>query len=1301
MDPQQRLLLEVAWEALEDGGQVLPRLSGKRVAVFVGISSWDYSVLQTSFRDRGTIDAYMNTGGTLSIAANRISYCFDFRGPSAAVDTACSSALVAVHLACQSIWVENAPLALAGGVNALLTPDWYVGFSRMGMLSPDGRCKAFDARANGFVRSEGAGIVVLKPMAQAIADGDRIYAMIRGTAINQDGRTEGMTVPNQESQEELLRQACRNAGVTPSHIQYVEAHGTGTPVGDPIEATAIGTVLGQGRPAERACVLGSVKTNIGHLEAGSGIAGLIKTALALHNQQIPGNLHFEHPNPDIDFQRLHLHVPTHTEPWPATEGTALAGVNSFGFGGTNAHVVLQGAPVPSVQEIAVGQRECSSVIVPLSARSPEALRAVAADLCEFLASPATDVSLHDIAVNAAENRTHHNHRLAVVAHSKEELSGVLTAFIAGEPTAMAASGRTGPGQLPCIAFVCSGQGPQWWGMGRQLLSTEPVFRTTIERCDAIVRKLGPWSLLAELNAEEVQSRMAETRISQPAIFAIQVALAALWDSWGVRPAALIGHSVGEVAAAYLAGVFDLEDAMRIIFHRGRCMDRASSHGRMLAVGLSDKEARRLIEDRGNRVSLAAINSPGSITLSGEAEPLEEIARILEQRNVFSRFLQVNYAFHSAQMDPVREELLRSLSGIRLRQAKLPFFSTVSGKRVEGPELGPDYWWQNVRKTVRFAEGAKQCIDLGCDTVVELSPHPVLTAAVMECYQHRGKKIVALPSLRRHEDERATMLRSAAELHVHGYDLDWTNITPGPRRFVRLPSYPWQRQRYWSESEESHTTRLSAPVHPLLGISARSPRPAWEVRLDLRQTPYLTAHRVQGVTILPATAYVESAFAVARELYGQAACELEDAKLANPCFPLEDAAIWLHTAFNPDDSIVRIDSRPTGNNQHDWTAHFQVVVRALTQEAATDVFDPETIRSRCPRSFIRVECYDYFAKLGLDYGPRFQGIERCWQGKHEALGEVSLLGDWAEADDEYILHPALLDSCFQVVIAADPDFDRKVGDLYLPVEIDRIRLYQKPGRRLWSHARLREKTARHTVADIDSYNENGQLIIAIQGLRSQRVTSAGRETLDDLLYAYKWVEKPLAEQPHEVGPVAASSTGAWLIFADSGGVGDQLADRLRRTGDECTLIVPGSALTSLDENRWQINPTSRDEMRCLLQSIPALRNHPCRGIIHLWALDAIPTETLQTSDLKTVQDTTLVEYDPSHSVLGRNARRAETMPLPGDAKRAIRRCHTPGHRGCTGTPHWAWPCHHQRVRPTAMQTDRSRSRGECWRYRASH
>ncbi len=1237
MDPQQRLLMEVAWEGLEDAGFCLERISGSRTSVFVGISSFDYSVLETSFRDRGEIDVYSNTGGSLSIAANRISYGFDFRGPSAAVDTACSSALVAVHLACRSIWQDGCPMALAGGVNALLLPDWYVGFCRMGMLSPEGRCRAFDARAGGFVRSEGAGMVVLKPLAQALADGDRVYAVIRGTAMNQDGRTPGMTVPSQDAQEALLRDACRDAGIAPGAIGYVEAHGTGTLVGDPIEARALGRVLSDGRPADRPCFIGSVKTNIGHLEAGAGIAGLIKAALALHHRRIPGNLHFERPNPDIDFDALKLRVPTRCEPWPAGDGPALAGVNAFGFGGTNAHVVLEEAPqefctrglLPPIGSATAGpigsatagpiagrsrllQQTCDSRLIPLSARGPEALRAAARSWEVFVAGCPDDVSLDEIAANAAHRRTHHDHRLAIVAGSKAELAERLAAFAEGRPAPGVIDGRAPSDRRPRLAFVCSGQGPQWWAMGRRLLGTEPTFRGAIERCDAIVSRLGDWSLLDELTASEARSRMDVTAISQPCIFALQVGLAELWARWGVRPEALVGHSVGEVAAAYLAGVFSLEDAVRVIYHRGRCMELAPDRGRMLAAGVTPEVARELLAPHGDRVALAAVNSPNLVTLSGEAGPLEEMARRLEARGAFCRFLRVQYAFHSAQMDPIRDDLLAALEGIRPRRAHLPLASTVTGGWIEGPELGPEYWWHNVRQTVRFADGVERLIEIGCDAAVEVGPHPVLASAVTECYQHRGQRVTVLPSLRRPEDERATMLGSLGALHTLGRPVDWAGVVPAPRRLLRLPPYPWQRERFWYESTESRRTRLTAPAHPLLGAAQDGPRPTWEARLDLRLTPYLADHRVQHAAILPAAAYLELAFATAREAFGATGCEVREVKLANPCFLGPDEPLRLQTAFDPETGSIHVHTHPV-HGDREWTIHLAASLhpRSVADDGAA--FFPEAIRDRCPREFAGERCYEYLGRIGLDYGPMFRGIERVWQGDRESLGLV-VRPDGLEADgDESVFHPALLDACLQAVVPADGDFDQREGGLYLPHDIESVRLFRRPGHRVWVHARLLEKTPRRSVSDLDIYTEDGRLAVQVRGLRSHRVAGGREEALDDLLYAYRWQARPIAE--FDFAPERAS----WLIFADEGGLGDRLAERLRAGGEACAMVRVGTAFEECGPGDYRIDPGRPEDMLRLIEGVVGSDPTVRRGVIHLWNLDAPPADTLSTVALRGIQE----------------------------------------------------------------------------------
>jgi acyl transferase domain-containing protein len=652
MDPQQRLLLEVAYEALEDGGLAPEGHAGSNTGVFVGISTCDYGGIQASSNERRFINAYTNLGLGMCIAANRISYLFDFHGPSFAVDTACSSSLVAVHLACQSIWNGECEIALTGGVNAILRPEGTIGFSKASMLSPSGSCKSFDAGADGYVRAEGAGIIVLKPLSKALADGDPIYAVIRGTAINQDGRTGGIAFPNRLAQEAILKEVYAQAGISPEQVHYIEAHGTGTSAGDPIEVNAIGNTLTKNRRPGKECVVGSVKTNIGHLEAASGIAGLIKVALSLKHGEIPANLHFENPNPEIDFEGLRIRVPKVMEPWPKNERDfCFAGVNSFGFGGTNAHVILGTAPeaygVTPIVDAPLNRRP---FVFPVSARSSEALQAFVRSYSDFLTdkTKSGNVSLLNMCYTASLRRGHHDYRLAFVASTKEELIEHLQALLAGETRLGVPSGKRIPGKSHKLVFVFSGMGPQWWAMGRELLEEESLFREVIKKCDELLRRYADWSLLNELTADEKHSRINETQVAQPAIFSLQVALAALWRSWGINPDVALGHSVGEVAAAHVSGALNLEDAVRVIFHRSRLQQRTAGQGAMLAVGLTFEEAESLIKGYEEKVSIGAVNSPSDVTLSGDAEALKEIAESSEKKEIFSRFLQVEVPYHQSK-----------------------------------------------------------------------------------------------------------------------------------------------------------------------------------------------------------------------------------------------------------------------------------------------------------------------------------------------------------------------------------------------------------------------------------------------------------------------------------------------------------------------------------------------------------------------------------------------------------------------------------------------------------------------------
>ena len=851
MDPQQRILLEVAWEALEDAGQVPERLAGTDTGMFVGISNNDYGRIQ--FSDLSRIDAYAGTGNALSIAANRISYLFDFRGPSIAIDTACSSSLVAVHLACSSLRNGESTLALAGGVNLILSPAITVNFTKAGVMAPDGRCKAFDSRANGYVRAEGVGLVVLKPLSKAIADADPIYAVILGSAVNQDGRSNGLMAPNPGAQEAVLLEAYRRAGVSPGDVQYIEAHGTGTLLGDPIEAKALGKVLAIGRPDGRPCALGSVKTNIGHAEAAAGIAGLIKTVLALKHREIPPSLHYKEPNPHIPFDEIPLRVQTIGAAWPADPGQALAGVSSFGFGGTNAHVVLReitqsNTTPPNEYWRKYGSRyqdgnSGSACLLPLSARSPQALQSCARAFEEFLT--AGEVSPRDLCYTAGVRRSHHDYRLAVAGNSAEQLKEGLQAFLRAETHAGLSTGRKASGHRSKLVFVFPGQGSQWRGMGRMLLAEQPVFREAVERCDLAMRPHLSLSLLAELDAPDMaQSRLDDVDIMQPAIFAIQVALAALWRSWGIEPHAVVGHSMGEVAAACVAGALSLEDAVRVICRRSALVKPTIGRGAMAAVELSLQAARSALDGYADRVSVAVSNSPTSTVLSGDPAALSELLDQLRRKDVFCRMAKIDFAAHSPQMDPLRDDLSRALEGLQPRSAAVPIYSTVTGEVIDGGEFSPLYWARNLREPVVFSTAVERLIAAGHDLFLELSPHPILLSAVQQAFHHLGVEGATLPSLRREKDEQLTMMSSLGALYSLGYPVQWSRIypngagdasasrpIPGKESIVgsRFPKRDLQRNRRLRSAWPGR--------HPILGPQFKSADPKsahfWEGTLDKR------------------------------------------------------------------------------------------------------------------------------------------------------------------------------------------------------------------------------------------------------------------------------------------------------------------------------------------------------------------------------------------------------------------------------------------------------------------------------------
>lgn len=1106
VDPQQRLLLEVAWEALEDGGQIPQKLAGTRVGVFVGLCTSDYAVLRS--RDVSSINSYTGTGSALSIAANRISYTFDFRGPSMAIDTACSSSLVAVHLACESLLRGESSLAVAGGANIIFDPSINIAFCKANILSPRGQCSSFGAQADGFVRAEGVGVVVLKPLSEALADGDPVYAAIRATAVNQDGRTNGISLPNSQAQGDLLREVYARAGIPLRAVHYVEAHGTGTPVGDPIECDALGKALGTGRPDGGCLRIGSVKSNIGHAEAASGIAGLIKTVLALQHRYIPATLHCQIPNPDIPFEKLQLRVQQIGEAWPETGGPAIAGVNSFGFGGTSAHVVLEEFR-PS-RQTGPAQPSSGAMLLPISARSPEALHAHARGYLELVDEGA---SLRDLCYTASARREHHPHRLALVGTTRAEFRESLDAFLAGQRRpGLLATGRP-TCQAPKPVFVFSGNGPQWWAMGRQLVAQEPAFRRTIETCDTLLRHHVSWSLLDEMQADEACTRMGRTDIGQPALFALQLGLVALWRTWGVQPGAVVGHSVGEVAAAHVAGALSLEAAIHVIFHRSRTQHRTAGAGGMAAVGLPPAAAREALAGYGDQVCIASVNSPRSVTLSGNSDALEQILRALEDQGVFCRRLPLGYAFHSQHMEPIRQDLLKSLQGLQARPATVRFFSTVTGGELAGPELTAEYWWDNIRQPVEFSPAIQALAQDGYLTFLEIGPHPVLGNYVTECLMDQEQHGWVLPSLRRKEDERATLLGSLGSLYTLGHVPDWGGLFPAGGRYISLPSYPWQRERHWHELGTSGLRPWARQVHPLLGCQLESADTTFQAQLDTGLLPYLEDHQVQDATVFPAAGYLEMALA-ATDPHRTGPWTVEEFEIHKPLLLNGTPAPTIQASLSAEDSVFRVRSR-VGDGQV-WILHATGQARKLPPHSDARSVDLEQIRARCTREIPKALFYQLADRLGIQYGPSFQSVERSWIGQGEALGEIRVPETVSEAlraeCTEYVFHPVALDACFQTLLAALFEGWQERGEsaLYLPVGVERLRVYRRPGERLWCHMRVVKRRTTAMSVDFTVADQDQKVVADITGLRLQAVDRGmdARATVHHhQLYEERWLLKP--------------------------------------------------------------------------------------------------------------------------------------------------------------------------------------------------
>ncbi len=1226
IDPQQRLILEVAWEALEDAGQVPSRLSGSQTGVFMGISSHDYSSLVT------TNDPYALTGNVNCIAANRISYVLNFRGPSLAIDTACSSSLVAVHLACQSLWDGESTLALAGGVQVILSADVAVSFSKAGLMAPDGRCKTFDAKANGYVRSEGAGVVLLKPLSQAQKDGDPIYSVILGTAVNQDGRSNGLSAPNPEAQEAVVREAYQRAGVSPGQVQYVETHGTGTKLGDPMELKALGAVLKEGRAEGDRCVVGSVKANLGHSETAAGITGFIKVALALKHQQIPASLHFQEPNPYIDFDALQLKVQQTLEPWPYREGAAVAGINSFGFGGTNAHVVLQEAP-PKLPKLDFSKFQRPWHLLTLSAKSEAALRALSGRYQTLLAQNPM-LSLADVCYSANGGRSQFKHRLTAIGSSSAEVRTQLAAFAAGETDITGVlEGQVTGKKAPRIAFLFTGQGSQYVGMGRALYESQPTFRKVLDRCDEILRPELKVSLLSVLYPEtEGQSPIDETAYTQPALFALEYALAQLWMSWGITPAVVMGHSVGEYVAACIAGVFSLEDGLRLIAARGRLMQALPQNGAMVSVLADEAKVTAAVQRYGDSVAIAAINGPQSIVISGAQVAIAAIMTELEAEGIKTKPLQVSHAFHSALMEPMLAEFAQVASEIAYARPRISLISNLTGDLIGAEIATPEYWCLHIRQPVKFAASMDTLARQEYRVFLEIGPKPILLGMGRACLG--DEENLWLPSLRPGQLDWRQILNSLGSLYLHNVAVDWAGFEQDyVRQWVNLPTYPFQRQRYWwSEAELKAGVKNGASLptgteqktlHPLLGFKlslAGTSELRYQSQLSARSPSYLQDHCVLQQPVLPAAAYLEMAAAAAIQVFNESSWQIEAVVIEQPLLLNAQDSATLQLQLIPEGlsnygfQIFSLpqdaDSTRLSSVRHATGKLVFTPPSALLESAALD-----QIQADCAEA---IEISTYYRQLqdrGLYYGSSFQGVQQLWKGENQTLGRIQLPNAQRTEAENYTLHPALLDACFQVLGAADLGSK----ETFLPVALGRLQVYSRVAQdTLWCHARLQSFDAKQVCADLTLFDAAGEKVAEIEGFTLRAV---GRRMLQRLLqqevdrskwlYEIAWQSKPhvalpVVEEQQEGKTLGAKpSPKTWLIFSETQGVGAALSQQLQTQGDSCILVSVAQHFERVDSHTYRIDPANPEHFQQLLQGIVSAQPS-LFGVVHLWSL-AEPSE----------------------------------------------------------------------------------------------
>ncbi len=1385
MDPQQRLLLEVCWEALEHANIIPGKLTGSLTGVFLGISTSDYSQTQALHMDATDIDAYAGTGNAFSVASGRLSYTLGLQGPNLAIDTACSSSLVAVHLACQSLRAGESNLALAGGVNAILSPGATINFCKARMLAADGRCKTFDEAADGYVRGEGCGFVVLKRLSDALAHGDNIIALIRGSAVNQDGKSNGLTAPNGPAQEAVIQQALARAKVSPAEVSYVEAHGTGTALGDPIEVRALGNVYREGRERNQPLVIGSVKTNFGHLEAAAGISGLIKVALALHHAEIPPHLHFKKLSPHITIDNIPAIIPTQLMAWPTINGKRIAGLSSFGFSGTNAHLVLeganwQGAKKENEEKEPIKNLPCAERplhVLALSARSEASLREMADRYAQ--SSTLQEYALADVCFTANTKRSHFEQRLALLAESSEHAREKLAEFAKSKSSPAIITGvARNTATRGKIAFLFTGQGAQYPRMGKGLYETQPAFRAALDKCDALLRphlevpllevlygnspldegvdgdddatdnkpsRKSFWKNLpshseeistqmGDASAGEVPSRMTimgeaqntpltplkggiavsneqratsnqqpatsiqhpasnlldQTAYTQPGLFALEYALAELWKSWGIEPSAVLGHSVGEYTAACVAGMMSLEEGLRLIAARGRLMQALPRNGAMAAIFAEEEKVARVLAPYSASVSIAAINDPRNIVISGEKNAVTEIAKRFEAEGTKTKALTVSHAFHSPLMEPMLAEFEKVTGEIAFQNPEITLISNLTAQPLrlsaisrqpsafsdqlsttnnEQPATNDDprstihdprtYYRRHIREAVRFSASIQRLHEQGYQVFVEIGPHPTLLGMGAKCLPEGFGQW--LPSLRKGQNDWQQILKSLATLHVHGFEVDWRGFDRDcARRTVSLPTYPFQRERYWFEERRaegggrgakgegrraigegrrakgdgralhpSPYTLRSSTGHPLLGDRLHLPLAReilFESQIDGTAFPQGDDLRWHGATLLPAAAFTEMALAAAKETFAREDYSVAEMRVQAPLLLSHEQARTLQLVLTPEASgaaTFQIFSLAQSDNENSflegeiregllWKLHAQGRLLAMQTAPAPAAFLPEEVRQRCELNWKGEEYFEQLRAHGLELGKSFRCFKQLWKGEGEVLGQLQWPEHSHAVNGDYRVPPALLETC-AFAASTFAGMNGKLSSPKLLAGLASYRVLGEPANAAWSHVQFRhEANEEELSADIRLLDAKGEVVLEALGTRYQTLDpallqQAAAERLKDWFYEIEWQAKPRRMQAAN----GATSTvpAAWLIFSGREVMGAQLVEQFKQHGEHGVLVCAGEEYRHNEDGSFLINPNVAADYERVLQSVTS-NNEPLRGIAHAWSLQAAPETSVE-------------------------------------------------------------------------------------------